>query len=255
LSLDEAYLDVTGSAHFNGSATRIGQEIRALIKNELNLTASVGVAPNKFLAKIASDWKKPDGQFVIRPQDITTFMPPLKIEKIHGVGQVTAAKMHKLGMFVCGDIQKQSLAQLLRWFGSRGADLRELSFGIDGRAVQASSVRKSLTVETTFGKDLKNPTECMTHLPKLYHEWESRMSRLRDGDRIRGYVVKLKFHDFKTTTHETSSAVMPTLADFERLLLHAWERRREPVRLIGIGVRLAAEGAAAVESRQLRFDL
>ena len=250
LSLDEAYLDVSDAS----SATVIAQEIRDRIRSELGLTASAGIAPNKFLAKIASDWKKPDGQFVIRPKDIEVFMPALKIEKIHGVGKVTAKKMHGFGLHTCGDIQKQSLLQLQRWFGSRAGDLRDSAFGIDHRPVETSGERKSLTVEETFATDISKLGEALARLPDLYHDWEKRMERSNERDRIRGFVVKLKFHDFKTTTHEMSSRHWPTLQDFERLVSHAWERRGAAIRLLGIGVRLAGDPTPE-ETSQLQFEL
>lgn len=254
LSLDEAFLDVTEAKHCSGSATLIAKEIRAAIQDELQLTASAGIAPNKFLAKIASDWNKPNGQFVIRPEDVDAFMPSLKIEKLWGVGKVTAKKMHDLGLFTCGDIQKKSVVELTQWFGSRAQELRDLSFGIDHRPVHVDQERKSLTVEETLNHDLARVEDCLKRLPELYQDWEQRMIRSNERDRIRGFVVKLKFFDFKTTTHERSSRAWPTLEDFEKLLVHAFERRGEPVRLIGIGVRLTGDDAAA-DTDQLSFAL
>lgn len=252
LSLDEAYLDVSNCAQQNGSATLIAREIRSLIEKETGLTASAGIAPNKFLAKIASDWNKPNGQFVIRPEDVEAFMPSLKIEKLWGVGKVTAKKMHDLGLHTCADIQKQPIEKLARWFGSRAQDLHDLSRGIDNRKVDNSTERKSLTVEETMNKDLETLEECVARLPGLYEDWEKRMIKYNDRSRIRGFVVKLKFQDFKTTTHETSSREWPLIKDFEKLLARAWERRGEPVRLIGIGVRLAGDETPA-DSDQLSF--
>lgn len=254
LSLDEAYLDVTDSDHHGGSATLIAKEIRSLIQSELGLTASAGIAPNKFLAKVASDWNKPNGQFVIRPEDIAAFMPPLKIEKLYGVGKVTAKKMHELGLHTCGDIQRLPLDQLVRWFGSRAEELSRLARGIDHRKVEPHSVRKSLTVEETYDKDLTTVEECLARVPGLYQDWEQRMLRTQERDRIRGFVVKLKFFDFKNTTHETSSKAWPLVADFEKLLVKAWSRRCEPVRLIGLGVRFAGEESQA-DPDQLRFQV
>ena len=254
LSLDEAYLDVTGSTHSGGSATLIARAIRANIQDELNLTASAGIAPNKFLAKIASDWKKPNGQFVIRPEEIAAFMPSLPVEKIHGVGRVTAQKMHELGLRTCGDIQKTSLLQLAKWFGSRAEHLRDVARGIDEREVHDGGERKSLTVEETFGTDRATLPEILRAVPELFEDWEKRMLRINERERIRGFVVKLKFHDFKTTTHEMSSRAWPTVADFEKLVARAWERRGDPVRLVGIGVRLAGD-ASEEETAQLKFEL
>jgi DNA polymerase-4 len=254
LSLDEAYLDVTESPMCSGSATLIAQEIRTIIARELNLAASAGIAPNKFLAKIASDWNKPNGQFVIRPEDIAAFMPSLPVEKIHGVGKVTARRMHELGLRTCADIQAQPLFQLVRWFGSWGQRLSDLARGLDDRPVESRFERKSLTVEETYAQDIHRLEDCLARLPALFEDWERRMLRSDHRERIRGFVVKLKFHDFKTTTHETSARHWPAIADFERLLTKAWERRSEPVRLIGIGVRLAGDGARE-NSDQLKFEI
>ena len=254
LSLDEAYLDVTQAVHFGGSATLIAQEIRRLILEETELTASAGIAPNKFLAKIASDWKKPNGQYVIRPEDIGAFMPSLKIEKIWGVGPVAAKKMHSLGLKTCGDIQQQSVYQLAAWFGSRGAELADLARGIDHRAVAARSKSHSVTVEETYNKDLQTLEECLSKLPELYESWQERMDRMKEPAKVRGFVVKIKFFDFKGTTHEVSSKAWPTEKDFAALLEKAWARRSDPVRLIGVGVRLDA-GKGDESGPQLSFSL
>jgi DNA polymerase-4 len=255
LSLDEAYLDVTEAAHRIGSATKIAYEIRAMIFKELKLTASAGIAENKFLAKIASDWKKPNGQFVIKPSEVEVFMKDLKIEKIWGVGKVTAKKMHDLGLHTCGDIQKQTPLQLQRWFGSRSIELADLARGIDHREVQAHQERKSLTVEETYNQDLCSLEECLKRLPGLYQDWEARMLRSQERERIRGYVVKLRFHDFKITTHEMSSRRWPSQSDFAKLLERAWHRREEPVRLVGLGVRLDSDVGVRGNPDQLSFVL
>jgi DNA polymerase-4 len=247
LSLDEAYLDVTDSPLCKGSATLIASEIRGAIQKELNLTASAGIAPNKFLAKIASDWKKPNGQFVIRPRDVEKFVLTLPVEKIHGVGKVTAKKMHDLGLKTCGDIQARSLEQLREWFGSSAEWYAAVARGIDERPVDDSGERKSLTVEETYERDLESLEECLAALPHLYADWERRMGRGDYRDRIRGYVVKVKFNDFKSTTHETSSRKWPSEGDFARLLTNAWERRKMPVRLLGLGVRLDSDGEAETD--------
>lgn len=256
LSLDEAYLDVTDCKLFGGSATLIAQEIRRLIFTELNLTASAGVAPNKFLAKIASDWKKPNGQFVIRPQDVEAFVKDLPVEKIFGVGKVTAQKMHELGLHTCGDIQQYSIPELAQWFGSRASELYDFARGIDHREVVTEWERKSLTVEETFNKDLQSYEECRKALPGLYGDFVRRMERGQYQNRIKGMVVKLKFFDFKQTTHEEVVGTLPSLADFERLLERAWNRRAVPVRLVGLGVRLGSQKkAVSEESPQLKFAI
>jgi DNA polymerase IV len=253
LSLDEAYLDVTKSDHFSGSATLIAKEIRALIKKETGLTASAGIAPNKFLAKIASDWKKPNGQFVVKPEDVKDFMPSLKIGKIYGVGKVTEEKMNSLGLFVCEDIQNQSINQMNQWFGSRGPEFWNLSHGIDNREVESNSERKSLSVEETFSKDLEKIEDCFSLLPNLFNDWEERMNKSQEVDRLKGLVVKIKFYDFTTTTHEVSTNVWPTIEVFKALLEAAWERHSKPFRLIGIGARLSGTTPDKNEA-QIKFS-
>ncbi|MGE0526889.1 MAG: DNA polymerase IV [Bdellovibrionales bacterium] len=234
LSLDEAYLDVSDAEN----ATQVARDIRAAIQEELHLTASAGIAPNKFLAKIASDWRKPNGQFTVRPEHVAEFVLNLPVEKIWGVGQVTAKKLHERGLKTCGDIQKQSVAQLCQWFGSRGQTLSDLAHGIDSREVSTDGQRKSLTVEETYNQDLTTLQECLRKLPELYADWEGRMHRSGDSDLIRGFIIKLRFFDFKRTTHEVSARRWPRLEDFEKLLCEAWNRREDPVRLIGLGVRM-----------------
>lgn len=253
LSLDEAYLDVSGSIHFAGSATRIAQEIRRLIKTELGLTASAGVAPNKFLAKIASDINKPDGLKVIRPEEVADFIVSLPIEKIWGVGKVTARKMHRLGLKTCGDLQRLTRPELARHFGSWSADLYDFARGIDHRPVREDRERKSLSVEETYGQDLGTLDACLKKLPELYDDWNERMVRANVADRIRGAFVKLKYYDFQNTTHETLVQNYPKIGDFESLLRAIWDRRSEPVRLIGLGVRLQSMKKDDKETPQLRL--
>jgi DNA polymerase-4 len=257
LSLDEAYLDVSGSSHFRGSATLIAREIRRQIESELGLTASAGIAPNKFLAKVASDWNKPNGQFVIRPGDVEKFVTALPVEKIHGVGIVTAKKMHELGLRTCADILARPAAQLEKWFGSSGLYYANVARGIDERPVETHWERKSLTVEETFSRDLGSLEECLSVVPHLYLDWERRMKKGDYRERIRGFVVKVKFFDFKGTTHEISAKRWPGESDFSGLLRKAWERGRKPVRLIGLGVKLAGEEGknAEEEIRPYQFPL
>ncbi len=249
LSLDEAYLDVTGSKDFEGSATLIAREIRSLILKELELTASAGIAPNKFLAKIASDWNKPNGQFVIRPEKVESFMTSLKVEKIFGVGKVTAKKMHELGLYTCGDIQRQSIPQMAKWFGSRGKELWRLSHGEDERVVEPNSERKSLTVEETFNKDLTELKQWKNALTELYENWKNQMQKYGGAERVRGSVVKVKYFDFKTSTREVANQDLPTFQDFEKLLEDHWNKRPDPIRLLGLGVRMGSVEAKKDDSQ------
>jgi DNA polymerase-4 len=241
LSLDEAYIDVTDCKDFQGSATRIAYEIRKMIFQERKLTASAGISVNKFLAKIASDWNKPNGQFVVKPEDIEEFVKALPVEKIHGVGKVTAQKMHSLGLKTCSDIQAQSVAQLQEWFGRRGSWLYNCAQGIDDRVVDGGGERKSLSVEQTFNRDLETLERCLQEIPELYEDWLRRLQRSHVQHKIKNISVKLKFRDFKGTTHETVVKDFPQIEDFKKLLANAWARREEPVRLIGIGAHLLTD--------------
>lgn len=255
LSLDEAYLDVTDATHFDGSATRIAQEIRRLIYEETKLTASAGVAPNKFLAKIASDINKPNGLKVILPSEIDEFVKTLPVEKIWGVGKVTARKMHRMGIRTCFDLQKYSVAELTRHFGSAGVSLYDFARGIDHRPVREDRERKSLSVEETFVHDLETLGECLLKLPELYDDWESRMDRADVAHKIQGIFVKLKLHDFKNTTHEKTFQGYPGINDFKPLLEEAFLRRAEPIRLLGIGVRLESSSSekSSISKQQLKL--
>lgn len=237
LSLDEAFLDVTGCEHFAGSATRIAQDIRRRVWRQLRITVSAGVAPNKFLAKIASDWKKPDGLFVITPAQVDDFVLGLPVTKLHGVGRVTAEKLQRMGIRTCADLRVRNRLDLLRDFGSFGERLWGLAHGIDERPVQVESRRQSVSVENTYDRDLPDLAACLERLPELLQELTRRLARLDSRYRPGKPFVKLKFHDFTQTTLEQSGAGLE-LEDYADLLAVAFARGKRPVRLIGVGVRL-----------------
>ncbi len=237
LSLDEAYLDVSDCPHFSGSATRIAQDIRRRVSTQVHITVSAGVAPNKFLAKIASDWRKPNGLFVITPDEVEGFVSVLPVSKLHGVGNVTAQKMGRLGIETCVQLREWSKVELAREFGSFGERLWNLARGIDHRAVQVDSRRQTISVETTYDKDLPDLEACLERLPGLLEELDRRMQRLDASYRPEKPLVKLKFHDFTQTTLEQAGAGRD-LDSYRKLLSSAWERGAKPVRLIGVGVRL-----------------
>lgn len=247
LSLDEAYLDVSGVERCQGSATRMAAEIRARICAEVRITASAGIAPNKFLAKVASDWNKPDGQFVIRPQDVDAFVAVLPVEKIFGVGKVTAARLQKQGARTCSDLRGWSLPRLTGEFGRFGATLYQLCRGIDERPVRPDRIRKSLSVETTYVHDLLDLAACHAELPALIAEFRRRLAKLSAPGPVHHTVVKvtfvkIKFADFTQTTAECVCAA-PDEAIWGKLLDEAHARRGKAVRLLGVGVRFADVGA------------
>ncbi|WP_336984593.1 DNA polymerase IV [Cedecea sp. VD21] len=239
LSLDEAYLDVTDSEHCQGSATLIAREIRQAIADELNLTASAGIAPIKFLAKIASHLNKPNGQYVITPEQVPDFLATLPLGKIPGVGKVTVAKLETLGLRTCADVQNADLAMLLKRFGKFGRVLWERSQGIDEREISNDRQRKSVGVERTLAEDIHEWPECEEIIERLYPELERRLAKERADLRIARQGIKLKFNDFQLTTQEH---VWPKLnkEDLIATARKTWEERRggRGVRLVGLHVTL-----------------
>ncbi len=237
LSLDEAFLDVTGTTICQGSGTLIAQEIRQKVRQEIGITLSAGVAPNKFLAKIASDWNKPDGQFVITPDKVEAFILKLPIGKLFGVGKVTARKMDLLGIENCGDLQDYTNFELVEMFGSFGETLHNLCRGIDERAVQTEGRRKSISVEHTFPEDLPTLESCLAMLPELLVMLEQRIQNSKKKVTIGKHFVKIKFNDFISTTVEQNANTLD-LDTFKTLCETGFERGNKPVRLLGLGVRM-----------------
>lgn len=236
LSLDEAFLDVSDSPHCQGSATRIAQSIRKRVENEVGITISAGVAPNKFLAKIASDWQKPDGLTVVQPHEVKDFVARLPVDKLYGVGKVTAAKMHRRGVRTCADLQLFTLPELRAQFGVFGTRLYELSRGIDERPVRNRRRRKSLSVERTLSQDLESLGACQKVLDDMLEELRSRLKAKAGEVPISKVFVKLRFSDFSRTTAEVTTERLEDGA-LKGLLETAWERKKLPVRLVGAGVR------------------
>ena len=252
LSLDEAYLDVTDATHCKGSATLMAAQIRERIRDTVGVTVSAGVAPNKFVAKIASDWNKPDGLFVVRPHEVDAFVAALPVRKIFGVGKVTAGKLEKLGIQTCNDLREWSLVDLHRHFGAFGRRLYELSRGIDRRAVEPDQERKSISVETTYVNDLRTLEACAAEIRVLAEQLDARIERVGAAGAIRKLYVKIRFADFQRTTVECVAGVTD-LPTFLALLEKGFARRARPVRLLGVGVRLEEDEGASRGQFQL-FD-
>ncbi len=237
LSLDEAYLDVSEASAHSGSATRIAQAIRSAVADELGITVSAGVSCNKFIAKVASDWRKPDGLTVVAPDAIDDFVAELGVGHIPGVGRVTAEKLARIGMVSCRDIRGQDPLALVRRFGKFGHTLWERAHGRDDRVVNPNRLRKSVSVERTFPEDLSTPDTCLAQLPQLMDLLDARITRADAAGHIHKAFVKVKFNDFSSTTVEQVSA-LPSEADYRQLLLSGIGRKPLPVRLLGVGVRL-----------------
>ena len=235
LSLDEAFLDVSESTVAGGSATKIATEIRGRVRKEVGVTISAGIASNKFLAKIASDWRKPDGQFTITPSDSQEFIDKLPINKIFGVGKVTEKKMRSQGIEVCSDIKQIPLSDLISHYGKFGTRLYELCRGIDNRPVSTNRKRKSISSERTFALDLNHKTDFKNHLIEIVEDLERRVHGSGSEDKIQRLTVKIRFSNFKITTASQSHEKIDRQL-FVDLFFKAWERHALPVRLIGAGV-------------------
>ncbi len=240
LSLDEAFLDVSECTIAQGSATLIAESLRERVRKEVGITVSAGIAPNKFLAKIASDWNKPDGQLTIAPEAVADFVYELPVEKIFGVGSVTAQKLQTMGAQTCGDLQKFDLLFLTKRFGRFGTRLFHLCRGEDDRPVRIDRSRKSLSTETTFNQDLPTLEACMAALPPLVEDLQRRLSLSGHASAVKSRTLKLRFTGFETTTISRSGVGIDARF-FESVLEEAWQRGRRPVRLIGVGVALETD--------------
>lgn len=242
LSLDEAYLDVSESETCQGSATLIAQEIMARVHEKVGITISAGVAPNKFLAKVGSDWNKPNGLCVITPPQVAAFVRDLPVKKINGVGKVTATKLQQIGVEICDDLQAYSVYELVDLFGSFGQRLHTLSRGDDDRPVKVSRQRKSLSVEHTYQSDIEGVEYCVKQLPQLYEQLFKRLESLEGRYSVTKQFVKLKFSDFQTTTMECVINGRPRISIYADLFRQAHTRGNGlAVRLLGVGVRFQIE--------------
>ena len=249
LSLDEAYLDVSGKKHCQGSASLMAQQIRQRILKATGLTASAGIAPNKLIAKIASDWHKPNGQKVVPPNEIDEFIKPLPVEKIFGVGKVTASKMHKLGIQTCADLQAMNINELHSNFGNFGERLYGQCRGLDHRPVDNDRITKSLSIEDTYTTDLPDLDACQAALEALFQGLLKRYTRAKQNAERKAeqlkrapqslipktLFLKMRFSDFETTTAQMSGTTID-LAAYRQLCERAFARGARPVRLLGLGI-------------------
>lgn len=250
LSLDEAYLDVTDCSLLHGSATLIAEDIRRAIREELGLTASAGIAPVKFIAKIASDLNKPDGQFVVTPDAVPAFVADLPLEKIPGVGKVTIQRLHERGLYLGRDVQHYDRHMLLQQFGKFGQSLWSRAHGIDEREVVVERARKSVGVERTFSHNIRTYNECWEVIERLYPELENRLRRVKPDLTIARQGVKVKFADFQQTTVEHTQGRLDK-TQFTALLKEALTRQKDrEIRLIGINVGLEL----GTKAQQLSFE-
>lgn len=239
ISLDEAFLDVTENKPGVLLAVDIAHEIRQRIRDELHLTASAGISYNKLLAKIASDWRKPDGMTTIHPDRALDFIAQLKVEKLWGVGPRTAERMHYMGIFTGGDLRKVPLQRLTQVFGKMGRMYYDFARGIDLRPVETEWVRKSVGCERTFLEDIYKPSVVLI---ELYHAVEELVRRIAKSD-FEGHTLtlKVKYSDFTQITRSlTIQPVLTTKDDLlpvaKRLLGEVVYSADHPIRLLGLSV-------------------
>ncbi len=247
LSLDEAYLDVS---HLQTVGAAIAREIRAQIFEEIRLTASAGISTNKLIAKIASDWHKPNGQKEITAEEIPAFIAALPVGRLWGVGGKMREKLTAIGVETCADLQKLDQIELSRRFGKWGLELWSLCRGIDDRAVSPDRTRKSVSSETTFSENIREFPELIPPMRAMIDGLAEDLAAKHADRVIRSLVVKLKFADFERTTAERAGhALSPAV--FEDLLAEAWRRgNNRAVRLLGVGVRFEEPQE---EAQQMEF--
>ncbi len=235
LSLDEAYLDVTQNNYDYPSATVIAYDIRRRIYEETGLTASAGISINKFIAKVASDYNKPNGQKTITPDEVNKFLKELEIRKFHGIGKVTAEKMYQLGIFKGNDLKQQSVEFLVKHFGKSGAHYYNIVRGIHNSPVKPNRTRKSLGAERTFSENISSELFMKERLEQIAEEIEKRLSKTEIAGKT--VTLKIKYRDFKTQTRsKTLNEFIHKKKDILKIAVQLMEqeRFRESVRLLGI---------------------
>lgn len=241
LSLDEAYLDVTNSSLCKGSATLMAEQIRADIFSATGLTASAGIAPIKFIAKIASDENKPNGQFVVLPEQVDDFLAQLPLGKIPGVGKVTLEKLNLKGLYTGADVCAKGVNWMQQHVGNFGVSLYQKCAGQHIGHVSTDRIRKSLSVEHTYEYNKNNLQECLEQLPSLLEELTRRLNKQQLEQRINKLSVKVKFANFVVTSADQAYHQLDNQI-FTELLTKAFKRGAEqPVRLLGIGVGVRSE--------------
>jgi len=255
LSLDEAYLDVSDCDKCNGSATLIAQQIRQDIFATIKLTASAGISYNKFLAKLASDQNKPNGQFVIKPGEADRFLSALPIGRFYGVGKVTEAKMHAAGIKTGGDLKNKDMRSLQKIFGNSAEYYYEISRGIDNRVVSQDRIRKSLGAETTFQQDISDINEMLKQLMELLDDVLINLAKKE----LKAYTItiKVKYASFKQVTRSFTSDTVVSDKNLAReivpVLLARTSVNRHSVRLLGVSFSNLINVDQYSESGQLKL--
>jgi DNA polymerase-4 len=255
LSLDEAYLDVTKNKKGNPSASLLAQEIRARIFDEVGLTASAGISVNKFVAKIASDYNKPNGQKTVNPNEVIPFLEQLPIQKFYGVGKVTTEKMFQLGIFTGLDLKTKSIEFLDKHFGKSGGFYYNVVRGIHNSEVKSNRITKSVAAEHTFDSNLSSEIFMIEKLEKIAAELERRLKKHQISGKT--ITLKIKYSDF---TQQTRSKTMPYFISDKSLILEIvkellyQEKMKDSVRLLGISLSNLNTEIKKTIVVQLKFD-
>lgn len=255
LSLDEAYLDVTQNKKGNPSASLIAQEIRKRIFEEVGLTASAGISVNKFVAKIASDYNKPNGQKTVNPEDVEAFLEQLDIKKFYGIGKVTRERMYHLGIFTGKDLKSKSKEFLEEHFSKSGLHFYHIVRGIHNSSVKPNRVAKSVAAEHTFSENLTSEIFMLERLERIAEELEKRLKKYNISGKT--ITLKIKYSDFTT---QTRSKTLPYFISDKGLLLEAakellyQERMKESVRLLGISLNNLNTEIKKTVVVQLKFE-
>ena len=257
LALDEAFLDVSASEKLFGNTVMIATRIKQDIQNELGLTVSIGIAPNKFIAKIASDIDKPNGFVVVQKREIQSFLDPLPVTRIWGVGKVSASHLKNRGIHTIQDLRQLPLQKLQDWFGKHGGHLHQLAHGIDDRQVITDHQAKSISHESTFDTNLDNGESIQA---QLLHLTEQVAARLRHAD-LKGktITIKVRYADFKTVTRShTAETETSSTNDIwkivKEILLKKVDLKQQGVRLLGVGVSHFNNNGSAVMQQIGLFD-
>ena len=255
LSLDEAYLDVTNNKKGNPSATLLAQEIRQRIFNEVGLTASAGISVNKFVAKIASDYNKPNGQKTVNPDEVISFLEELPIRKFHGVGKVTTEKMYQLGIFTGLELKSKSLEFLEKHFGKSGGFYYNVVRGIHNSEVKSNRITKSVAAEHTFDVNLSSEIYMLEQLETIASALERRLKKYNVAGKT--ITLKIKYSDF---TQQTRSKTLPYFISDKVLIVEVvkellyQERMKDSVRLLGISLSNLNTEEKKFVVVQLKFD-
>ena len=238
ISIDEAYLDVSHSDYCRGDPEEMARQIRSCIKNDFDITASAGISSNKLVAKICSDWKKPDNQFSVCDSEISNFMKNVPLRNIPGIGKMNYEKCKSLKMEMCSDMYDMSELDLVNLFGSYGFTLFKLIRGLDDREVEINKIRKSISVEDTFIKDLHEIESCKV---KIYDLHKRLVERCRNADvnsrEIKEIFLKIKFNNFETITRQKRCESLE-VSEFVGLFTKNIQNIDRPIRLIGVGFKL-----------------